>query len=960
MKLHLFLGLLLIVGSCQKTPSTPSIHPQNTSKINYKTAIEAAISMDSAKQSLDTLFYLKQCAENTDFKDTLSFIYRRIGRVYNEMKKPDSAIAMTQKALNILQQYPTANPSDLAKCQLNLGMYLLYEDELDSAWVYLKRALPIFQQLKDTANIFNTQNYLFRYYMKREDYEQATLIENNIQHYVDQYDLHPTILKDWYSNLGLKAFNQLKADTAAVAFYKQKAVLSYNKVIAYLNQKQNRKEIAPILITLGSVYLHSKEITNAQNVLNQAITISTQAGDTINQAKCLNNLAMCYYPSQPDVVEKLLLSADNLLNTFYKNKAHLYRTEIHSNLGNLHFDKKEYLQAAEKYQQAIEHACSGNKDYVQQLNQQKVFNFNAPEQLLYPLQRKAEALFQQYLLDKKVDHLLKSLKIYETLDDYITRTRGLMTADESKFAYSEKVVSVYEKALLAVFTAYRLDSKRYGDYIIRFMAHSKAAVLQESAQQDTAKRLANIAPQSLEEEKVLRWEVAKAQKELSSSDSTHAQNASKNLLKATEKWAAFIQRLEKQYPVYYHSKYAGLKVLTINQLQKNLTEDRAIIDFFWGQKTLYTTTMTKNRFQMDSMTITPALQQQMEHWVGALHATIQNDSVKNQLAQYSYPLYQQLLEKPFQNLPPNNKIQRLTIIPDGVLNRLPFEVLTQKPIQTWLKNDTSAALIWKYAISYAYSNTLVFGAPKAKTDAPQDLGGFGIRYKNKYVNEGADKKASGLLRNAEMDVVKAQKWFPKSKIWTESAENAHLESFYKNAPDCRILYLSMHGVVNDSFPLQSGLIFARKDTLQLLQLSDIQGLALPYNDLTILSACNTSLGKLRHGEGLISLSRAFSFIGARSLLTTRWSLDEDAGSDIIESFLKYVKQGVPKDIALQKAKQAYLNTNQSAKLLPTQWAATVLVGDIEPLAQPNSSWIWIVLGCIVLMILIWRWRVVRA
>jgi CHAT domain-containing protein len=320
------------------------------------------------------------------------------------------------------------------------------------------------------------------------------------------------------------------------------------------------------------------------------------------------------------------------------------------------------------------------------------------------------------------------------------------------------------------------------------------------------------------------------------------------------------------------------------------------------------------------------------------------------------------LEKPFQNLPPKNKIQRLTIIPDGALNRLPFEVLSQKTIlngDSLLKKRTVAHfLVWKYAISYAYSNTLVFGAPEAKTNAPLDLGGFGIRYKNKYVNEGGDKKASGRLVKAEEDVVKAQKWFPKSKIWTETAENAHLESFYKNAPDCRILYLSMHGVVNDSFPLQSGLIFARKDSLQLLQLSDIQGLTLPYNDLTILSACNTSLGKLRNGEGLISLSRAFSFTGARSLLTTRWSLDEDAGSEIIEKFLKYLKKSFYKYIALQKAKQDYLNLskNEAVGLLPNKWAATVLVGDIEPLSQPNSYWIWVFVGLTVLIIFIWKLR----
>jgi CHAT domain-containing protein len=421
------------------------------------------------------------------------------------------------------------------------------------------------------------------------------------------------------------------------------------------------------------------------------------------------------------------------------------------------------------------------------------------------------------------------------------------------------------------------------------------------------------------------------------------------LLDATQNWERFIKRLEWEYPIYYQSKYGGLKVLKINQLQNYLTEDRAVIDFFWGQKTLYTATITRNSFKMDTTAITPLLQSQINNWVTALRAEF-NNTIKAQLAQYSYPLYQQLLEKSLQNLPSNQVIQRLTIIPDGILNLLPFEALSQKPIPSGTtKKDTTTALIWKYAVSYAYSNTLLFNAPKAKRagQAVHDLGGFGIGYKkNKYVNEGIDKKSSGKLRNAESDVETSKQILPCSRIWTESADNAHLESFYKNAPDYRILYLSMHGVLDDSNPLKSGLIFVRKDRLQLLQLSDIQGCTLPYNDLTILSACNTSLGKWSKGEGLISLSRAFSFTGARSLLTTRWSLDENAGTAIMNAFLKYIKAGLPKDIALQKAKQDYLNKpNQTESLLsPNFWAATVLVGDIDCLelsSAPNRCWIWL-------------------
>ena len=103
-------------------------------------------------------------------------------------------------------------------------------------------------------------------------------------------------------------------------------------------------------------------------------------------------------------------------------------------------------------------------------------------------------------------------------------------------------------------------------------------------------------------------------------------------------------------------------------------------------------------------------------------------------------------------------------------------------------------------------------------------------------------------------------------------------------------------------------------------------------------------------------------------MTTRWSLNENAGSAIIDPFLQYIKQGEPKDIALQKAKQFYLNTHQSSALMPNFWAATVLVGDIEPLSNlventeplslshANSYWIWIMMSFIVLPPLIWRLR----
>src|SRR6185369_12208084 len=97
-------------------------------------------------------------------------------------------------------------------------------------------------------------------------------------------------------------------------------------------------------------------------------------------------------------------------------------------------------------------------------------------------------------------------------------------------------------------------------------------------------------------------------------------------------------------------------------------------------------------------------------------------------------------------------------------------------------------------------------------------------------------------------------------------------------------------------------------------------------DLVTLSACDTGLGKEMGGEGLIGLTRAFQYAGARSVLASLWSVADDSTADLMRRFYTYLKQGKSKDEALRLA-QVDLIRGPKATSHPYHWAAFQLSGD---------------------------------
>ena len=162
-------------------------------------------------------------------------------------------------------------------------------------------------------------------------------------------------------------------------------------------------------------------------------------------------------------------------------------------------------------------------------------------------------------------------------------------------------------------------------------------------------------------------------------------------------------------------------------------------------------------------------------------------------------------------------------------------------------------------------------------------------------------------------------------------ETATEVNFREQMSQYRIIHLAMHGMVNDDYPSYSGLVFNAQDQDSSLRdgvlfASEIHNLELNA-DLVVLSACNTGIGKLYPGEGMMSLARAFRSAGCPNLAMTLWQADDQSTAAIVESFYQYLRKGFPKDKALQQAKLDYLSQNDQAH--PHYWAAMILMGDAE-------------------------------
>jgi len=155
------------------------------------------------------------------------------------------------------------------------------------------------------------------------------------------------------------------------------------------------------------------------------------------------------------------------------------------------------------------------------------------------------------------------------------------------------------------------------------------------------------------------------------------------------------------------------------------------------------------------------------------------------------------------------------------------------------------------------------------------------------------------------------------------------ESAFKNAATSQygIIHLAVHGYASTTERNRSALVLlsdpaAGEDGF--LQASEI--VQLPLNsDLVILSACDTAVGPIEGEEGIAALSSAFLLAGARSVVSTLWSIDDTFSLFLMKQFYKHLAAHETVAAALTAAKRDMLR-QYGAAAVPYYWAGFTLEG----------------------------------
>ncbi|MBI3654392.1 MAG: CHAT domain-containing protein [Acidobacteria bacterium] len=282
----------------------------------------------------------------------------------------------------------------------------------------------------------------------------------------------------------------------------------------------------------------------------------------------------------------------------------------------------------------------------------------------------------------------------------------------------------------------------------------------------------------------------------------------------------------------------------------------------------------------------------------------------------------------------------LLIVPDGLLHYLPFEALMQN----------GHYLIEDHEISYAPSASMLVLLQEstsriASRDRLELLAVGDVVFEanattsdGKEAPHGLSKRARQMLAARDFHLTQ----LPRTRDEILAIANlfaadqrkvlmgsASTEEAIKREPlrRYRRLHFATHSLIDEHSPFRSAVILTPGEQGEedgLLEVNEIARLDLDC-DLVVVSACQTGRGQLLSGEGIVGLSRAFFYAGARSVVVSLWNVSDISTGQLMKDFYQNLTAGQCHAAALQKAKLEMLGSGKSTRH-PYYWASFVLVG----------------------------------
>lgn len=895
--------------------------------------------------------------QQADSDSLTALLWHKIGVNYYYQNDNQRAVEFYQKALDLRQQFLSPIHIDIVKGQRNIGTAWVESKQYEHARTALEQSVDLHLQRSevDSALLGDTYRDLGFTYLNLKDVTQTERYLLAALDYLKQLYAENELWELGNIYTDLSSFYFAYQQPQAALKYTEEAIEIYVAIpdkypndYHYLADFYNQKGAA--------LFAHTKY---AQAVIFfQKSLINNQlypTGRTVEIIRNYNNIALCQLRLEQskraaETIKKAL-NIHKKLNDDYE-LARTLQTEA-----EILTAQKEYAKSLNASQTALQllipnFAALSNYDLPPT---KQIIDKILVAQILV---EKANTLRQLQNINQaeELSILQYTAATYDTIQVLLQQIRLNVAADESKTFLVNEAKNIYQAAIAVQYDLYQKNGRiQYLERVFDLIEQSKSVILLDAVHENTARNFANIPSNIRQRENQLNNEIQQIKIQIQV-DTTHNTDFNNQLIIKELSLKKLIDSLEKTYPDYYNLKYQNQ---TSSLTDLSLDTNRTVLQYFIGSEYLYLLAINENKSQLIRTELDFSLPDLVErlqagllnyHLSGkrseALYAATA-DTLVNAAHQLHQRLITPLLTANFQLK------SKLLIIPDGVLGYVPFEILLSKLPKRPTAFGSHHYFIKNHQISYTYSATLLHQMQRQSQRGKHHFLAFAPTFPTKdtaLADRGAATRSSlnPLIYNT--DEVKALQDLLGGDIY--EAATATKANFLKQANNYRILHLATHGKADDVSGNNAYLAFFPQSELkdflltnQELYLLDLQA------DMVVLSACETGIGELQNGEGIISLARGFSYAGAKSIVPTLWSINDQMTIELMTSFYKNLQGGQKKDAALHQAKLAYLTAHPNEEVHPFFWAAFIVIGDTQPLDvnEPFSLWKTIALILITLL-----------
>lgn len=639
--------------------------------------------------------------------------------------------------------------------------------------------------------------------------------------------------------------------------------------------------------------------------------------------------ALKRWPSAAEAYQKSIEN-ERTLGAHRREVGKAYRA-----LADFYFHTGQPDKALEEYQHTLQSVLP---DFQPQKS-----GDNPPESLF----KKAENTVIEGLLGKArcfiaLNSPEKALECYERIPQIEARLIATHAYESSSLLALDESRQRLESAVLIAWDLYtKTGDAQYAHRAFRLTEQARGILLLKTLSQAQADY--RLSDSIRNRENTLRvkkawYEQQIAEERMKPSDSKdwlRLEKLSREHLDLIQEESRFMADLSAENPGY-QKLLDEVRFLSVADIPAILRPNQAFVNYFLSEDTVFISLIAPNGDLVWRRQNLPAhfrdsfIQPFVEYLARGADKTM-SEARHSWFKQTSFDLYKLLLAPVLAAT--QEKFDALIIVPDDVLAFLPFELLLhQKSQAAW---HELPYLLHQYSISYAYSATVL---ARQQTNMREHtaanripFAGFAPKYGNTERDPQTDEELYPIAGMKTMaDNVKE---LLGGEVYEDEANEP---TFAKIAPRCRVLLLAMHGFVHEKEPTLSRLLFGNPQKSgtpdNVLYTNELQITYLPA-DLVVLNACYSGFGKLQRGEGVYSVTRALTSAGVPATLMSIWKLHGASSPILIETFFKNIKKGLPKDVALQKAKIELLsNPNFDPVVHPFYWGGLLATGDMSALA----------------------------